>query len=83
MRGDRFAAVEERRGFIIVIVAFVAAVKRDEIRRDKVRMRVVIRIVNGGLGVHRGAKRRFRGRELGPKVADLRLKSRVVGGWRR
>jgi hypothetical protein len=29
-----------------------------------------------------GAKRSFRGGQLGPKVADLQLKSRVVG-WRR
>jgi hypothetical protein len=52
----------------------------DKVRRDGIGTGVVNRFFDDGHdGVHGGAKRSFRGGQLGPKVADLRLKSRVVG----
>jgi hypothetical protein len=74
VRGNGFAVIG---GFVVI-----SAIEGLEIRRYKVGTRVVVQSVNGRLGVRGGAKGRFRGRELGPKVSNLRLKSRVIRGRR-
>jgi hypothetical protein len=74
VRGNGFAIIG---GFVII-----SAVEGREIGRYKVGARVTVQSVNGRLGVRGGAKGRFRGRKLGPKVLNLQPKSRVIRGRR-